>query len=306
MLEDHGQRLRSSRLPSPCCEVEGRKGGWYGWEPSSSSNFSIRAFRAYPLVEIRHGSSLSSNSRPPYLSQQYPPPSYTRRPFDRIAIITINRIAIITINRIAIITINRIAISRRPGEAPSRVRGEAPPAGRAQRRGALACHLYYIVWCDVLCCISYIIWLVIVIVIVIVTLYYDTSIWYVTIWYRIKVRKWLQNPARSSSPSWRGPRTRSWVRTRTTAGRQAIRISGCSRIRLGLLGIFEVRISSDSRISNDSLRARAISNAWELAGGSSSCIRRQHLRKHGSFLIRRRRGHPGVVLPLVISNSANH
>ena len=29
-------------------------------------------------------------------------------------------------------------------------------------------------------------------------------------------------------------------------------------------------------------------------------------RTHGSFLIRRRRGHPGVVLPLVISNSANH
>ena len=26
---------------------------------------------------------------------------------------------------------------------------------------------------------------------------------------------------------------------------------------------------------------------------------------HGSFLIRRQRGHPGVVLPLVISNSAN-
>ena len=27
---------------------------------------------------------------------------------------------------------------------------------------------------------------------------------------------------------------------------------------------------------------------------------------HGSFLIRRQRGDPGVVLPLVISNSANH
>ena len=27
---------------------------------------------------------------------------------------------------------------------------------------------------------------------------------------------------------------------------------------------------------------------------------------HGSFLIRRQRGHPGVVLPLGISNSANH
>ena len=30
-----------------------RKGGWYGWKPSSSSNFSIRAFRVYVLTEIR-------------------------------------------------------------------------------------------------------------------------------------------------------------------------------------------------------------------------------------------------------------
>ena len=30
-----------------------RKGGWYGWKPSSSSNLSIRVFRAYPLIEIR-------------------------------------------------------------------------------------------------------------------------------------------------------------------------------------------------------------------------------------------------------------
>ena len=29
-------------------------------------------------------------------------------------------------------------------------------------------------------------------------------------------------------------------------------------------------------------------------------------RVHGSFLVRRHRGHPGVVLPLVISDSANH
>ena len=29
------------------------KGGWYGWKPSSSSDLSIRAFRAYPLVEFR-------------------------------------------------------------------------------------------------------------------------------------------------------------------------------------------------------------------------------------------------------------
>ena len=27
---------------------------------------------------------------------------------------------------------------------------------------------------------------------------------------------------------------------------------------------------------------------------------------HGSFLVRRQRGHPGVVLPLGISNSAKH
>ena len=30
------------------------------------------------------------------------------------------------------------------------------------------------------------------------------------------------------------------------------------------------------------------------------------LEMHGSFLIRRQGGHPGVVLPLAISNSANH
>ena len=30
-----------------------RKGGWYGWKPSSSSNFSIRAFRACPLIYIK-------------------------------------------------------------------------------------------------------------------------------------------------------------------------------------------------------------------------------------------------------------
>ena len=54
-------------LDSKSCELEvreltaqtlrapffSRKGGWYGWKPSSSSNFSIRAFRAYPLVETR-------------------------------------------------------------------------------------------------------------------------------------------------------------------------------------------------------------------------------------------------------------
>ena len=29
-------------------------------------------------------------------------------------------------------------------------------------------------------------------------------------------------------------------------------------------------------------------------------------RAHGSFLIRRQRGHPGVVLPLVVSDLVNH
>ena len=50
-----------------------RKGGWYGWEPSSSSNLSIRAFRACPLIEIRRtapcrairGNSISVNSTLP-------------------------------------------------------------------------------------------------------------------------------------------------------------------------------------------------------------------------------------------------
>ena len=54
-----------------------RKGGRCGWEPSSSSNFSIRAFRAYPLHEIRQavlhgavrGSSISVSSTLPTPSQ---------------------------------------------------------------------------------------------------------------------------------------------------------------------------------------------------------------------------------------------
>ena len=56
-----------------------RRGGRYGWKPSSSSNFSIRAFRAYPLIEIRQtvphrairGNSISVNSSLP--------PSYSLR-----------------------------------------------------------------------------------------------------------------------------------------------------------------------------------------------------------------------------------
>ena len=50
-----------------------RKGGGYGWKPSSSSNLSVRAFRAYPLVEIGQaapcrairGNSTSVSSNPP-------------------------------------------------------------------------------------------------------------------------------------------------------------------------------------------------------------------------------------------------
>ena len=54
-----------------------RKGTWYSWKPSSSSKFSIRAFRAYHLVEIRQtvpcravrGNGISVNSTlPPSLT----------------------------------------------------------------------------------------------------------------------------------------------------------------------------------------------------------------------------------------------
>ena len=47
----------------------------------SSSHFSIRVFRAYPLIDIRHTVPCrairhkSSDSRQQYLNQQYPPPS---------------------------------------------------------------------------------------------------------------------------------------------------------------------------------------------------------------------------------------
>ena len=49
----------------------------------SSSNLSIRAFRAYPLIENRQAvpclamRGKSSDSRQQYLSQQYPPPPLT-------------------------------------------------------------------------------------------------------------------------------------------------------------------------------------------------------------------------------------
>ena len=41
--------------------------------PHRARNLSFRVFRAYPLIEIRY-TSLSSNSRKQYISQQYPPP----------------------------------------------------------------------------------------------------------------------------------------------------------------------------------------------------------------------------------------
>ena len=48
-----------------------RKGGWSGWKPSSSSDFSIRAFRVHPPIEIRQavldrairGNSISVSSQ---------------------------------------------------------------------------------------------------------------------------------------------------------------------------------------------------------------------------------------------------
>ena len=46
-----------------------QKGG-YGWKTSSSSNFSIRAFRAFCFIEIRQTIISSSNSSRRYLSHQ--------------------------------------------------------------------------------------------------------------------------------------------------------------------------------------------------------------------------------------------
>ena len=82
----HAQRSLSVRVDSwmvrECMNVivvtSGRfwKGGWYGWKPSSSSNFSIRVFRAYPLIQIRQtvpcpairGNSISVNITLPPLT----------------------------------------------------------------------------------------------------------------------------------------------------------------------------------------------------------------------------------------------
>ena len=79
--------LPSDQGAQPC--IQFRKGGWYGWEPSSCSNhaiwafrahFSIRVFRAYPLVETRQAvpcraiRGKPSGSRQQYLSQQHHTP----------------------------------------------------------------------------------------------------------------------------------------------------------------------------------------------------------------------------------------
>ena len=58
------------------CKPMLRKGGRYGWKPSSSSNFPIRVVRAYPLIEIRQtiihravrGNGISVNSTLPPLT----------------------------------------------------------------------------------------------------------------------------------------------------------------------------------------------------------------------------------------------
>ena len=59
-----------------------RRTCWTTTKSSSSSNLSIRAFRACPLIEIRQTVPCRANSRQQYLSQQHPPPhaSHTQRP----------------------------------------------------------------------------------------------------------------------------------------------------------------------------------------------------------------------------------
>ena len=71
-----GRHVPASGSRGPQARGRFRKGGRYGWKPSSSSNFSIRAFRAYPPIEIRQtvpcrairGNSISVNrTLPPLL-----------------------------------------------------------------------------------------------------------------------------------------------------------------------------------------------------------------------------------------------
>ena len=54
-------------------------------------------------------------------------------------------------------------------------------------------------------------------------------------------------------------------------------------------------------ISRSSVRSRILTDA-----ASQVSLQDAERATHGSFLIRRQRGHPGVVLPLVHSSSANH
>ena len=46
------------------CRMVFRKGGWYGWKPSSSSNFSIRAFQAYTLSREQFEATVSQSTVP--------------------------------------------------------------------------------------------------------------------------------------------------------------------------------------------------------------------------------------------------
>ena len=71
---------------SPSAQLRGRiswaifrQGGWYSWKPSSSSNVSIRAFRAYPTFEIRQTAPIEQfeatvSSPPPNLPASYKGP----------------------------------------------------------------------------------------------------------------------------------------------------------------------------------------------------------------------------------------
>ena len=83
-------RLRSSDVVRPVfgsCSANGGpligRGDDTFWKPSSNSTCSIRAFRAYPLIEIRQavpcrairGSRISVNGSPPPSSLRHEPPA---------------------------------------------------------------------------------------------------------------------------------------------------------------------------------------------------------------------------------------
>ena len=54
---DLGVGVRIHRTCRPHARSMTRKGGWYGWKPSSSSNLSTRVFRVYPPIESRQTAS---------------------------------------------------------------------------------------------------------------------------------------------------------------------------------------------------------------------------------------------------------